>query len=179
MNFFYTGIGSRQTPENICDIMTDIASRLSGQITLRSGGADGADDAFERGCNMDCEIYIPWKNFNGRTHDRCIIVGEDQTCLQIASEIHPKWIACKRGARLLHARNVCQILGRDPNNPTKSLFVLAYTENGELKGGTSTALKLAALNNIPIFNFGKILHLPEDMIIQNCEKFILEVLDLL
>jgi len=33
--------------------------------TLRSGGANGADTAFEEGCCRK-ELYLPWPGFNGR-----------------------------------------------------------------------------------------------------------------
>jgi hypothetical protein len=47
---FYCGIGSRKTPENILIKMSKYASILERMgFTLRSGGALGADRAFERG----------------------------------------------------------------------------------------------------------------------------------
>ena len=39
---FYSGIGSRETPQDIMELMTSIAAQLARQHwTLRSGGADG------------------------------------------------------------------------------------------------------------------------------------------
>ena len=39
---YYTGIGSRKTPDDICKLMTKVAAKLScDNWTLRSGGADG------------------------------------------------------------------------------------------------------------------------------------------
>ena len=80
MNFkgFYTGVGSRETPEHICRLMKDIAAVAAIRgYTGRSGGADKADDAFETGFlavadslavdNMaEFDVYLPWKRFNGR-----------------------------------------------------------------------------------------------------------------
>lgn len=44
---FYTGIGSRQTPPEILKMMTKIATQLESKgWVLRSGGAEGADEAF-------------------------------------------------------------------------------------------------------------------------------------
>jgi hypothetical protein len=45
----YTGIGARRTPSDVLDLMHSLAMRLSGGWVLRSGGADGADRAFEEG----------------------------------------------------------------------------------------------------------------------------------
>jgi predicted Rossmann fold nucleotide-binding protein DprA/Smf involved in DNA uptake len=47
---YYAGIGARSTPPQILSVMTRLASKLEGMgYTLRSGGAAGADTAFERG----------------------------------------------------------------------------------------------------------------------------------
>lgn len=46
----YAGIGSRQTPDDILELMHRIGSTLAiNGFTLRSGGAVGADTAFEQG----------------------------------------------------------------------------------------------------------------------------------
>ena len=61
-NKFYAGIGSRETPEHIQSIMTEIATLLERRrYVLRSGGAEGADLAFENGISIshNKEIYRP------------------------------------------------------------------------------------------------------------------------
>jgi hypothetical protein len=61
---YYTGTGSRESPNNVLAIMTDIAKFLSETgYTLRSGGAPGADFCFELGVSGRAkkEIYLPWK----------------------------------------------------------------------------------------------------------------------
>lgn len=56
MSKIYTGIGSRETPPDILELMTKIARFMFKQgFTLRSGGADGADSAFEAGAENDKE----------------------------------------------------------------------------------------------------------------------------
>jgi predicted Rossmann fold nucleotide-binding protein DprA/Smf involved in DNA uptake len=68
MTKYYAGVGSRQTPENILHLMTRIAMRMAelGWV-LRSGGAKGADYAFEKGAGDKKEIYLPWRGFGGAT----------------------------------------------------------------------------------------------------------------
>ena len=62
----YAGIGSRKTPVHILSKMRRVAERLEVRgYTLRSGGADGADTAFEEGCKRK-EIFLPQPGFNGR-----------------------------------------------------------------------------------------------------------------
>ena len=61
---YYAGIGSRETPKEICNKMTEIASLLEKQdFVLRSGGAQGADHAFEIGISdqLMMDIYLPKK----------------------------------------------------------------------------------------------------------------------
>jgi hypothetical protein len=47
---YYAGIGSRETPSDVCSQMTELAKQLDAENwILRSGGAKGADSAFENG----------------------------------------------------------------------------------------------------------------------------------
>ena len=70
MNYTYAGIGSRETPPDICKIMTEIAKRLAHLgLTLHSGGAEGADSAFERGAILRRKIFLPWDGFQGKFID--------------------------------------------------------------------------------------------------------------
>ena len=70
---YYAGIGSRETPKNICLYMTAIAKRLASLgYTCNSGGADGADSAFERGAVINRQIFLPWDGFNKRNIDNLI-----------------------------------------------------------------------------------------------------------
>lgn len=49
MGLIYTGIGSRETPEKVQQFMAEIGQALGAAgWTLRSGFADGADNAFAR-----------------------------------------------------------------------------------------------------------------------------------
>ncbi|MCB1711190.1 MAG: hypothetical protein KDH96_01545 [Candidatus Riesia sp.] len=149
----YTGIGSRETPNHILDIMTTISKLLDNHgFVLRSGGADGADTAFATG-STNQDIYVPWKNFNKVKNG--IFTGNVEEGMQLASKLHPAWERCSLGAKKLHSRNTFQILGPDPiSNPIKTKFVVCYTKNAEIIGGTATAIKLALQNDIPIFNLG-------------------------
>lgn len=162
---YYAGIGSRETPENIKSIMSRVATGLESMgWTLRSGGAHGADEAFEDGVQLaeNKEIYLPWGGYNGRVSSKGVFVGYVSTEVQmqamsIAEECHPNWAACSPGARMMHARNVCQVLGRNLNEPIK--FVCCWTVGGRRGGGTGQALRLATKLGIPIYDLG----LPDHM----------------
>lgn len=157
----FAGIGSRQTPRNVLDLMSAIAFRLAEKgHTLRSGGASGADLAFEHGCNMangQKEIYIPWDGFNTRRSSERGVYSLPATArladaMQLASEIHPNWSACSQGARQLHARNCYQILGVNLDAPVSD--VVCWTPNGSGSGGTGQAIRLAKMMNIPVWDLG-------------------------
>jgi len=148
---FYTGIGSRETPIDIQRIMYRFAQVMAEQgMTLRSGGADGADSAFEQGCDSvqgKKQIYLPWVGFNGRSSQ---FTAPSQPALFLASEIHPAWYKLSQGARKLHARNMHQVLGMDLETP--SHFVVCWTPQGRPIGGTRSAIVLAGIQSIPVFN---------------------------
>jgi hypothetical protein len=154
MNKTFAGIGSRQTPPEILEKMKAIAKFLSERgYTLRSGGADGADSAFEQGATKK-EIFLPWNNYNGRKVDNISFIADTlyDKHFNLAESLHPAWEKCSPGAKKMHARNTQQILGRNLDNPCD--FVVCWTKDGKLMGGTSTSIRLAMSYNIPVFNLG-------------------------
>jgi len=152
---YYAGIGSRETPPQICKLMTRIAKRLSEKgWTLRSGGAKGADSAFESGSTLS-EIYLPYDGFEKkRDHMIGYFDAESfsnyQEASAIAADFHPAWDRCGEWARKMHTRNVYQVLGMDLNTP--SSCIVCWTKSGGLSGGTAQAMRIAQAHNIPIFN---------------------------
>jgi hypothetical protein len=148
---YYTGIGSRETPQVILDQMVQLARHYAKKgYILRSGGADGSDFAFAQGCDLEGgqkEIYLPWRGFNKNDSP---LHNVTQEMLDLAESIHPAWTACSQGAKKLHARNTCQVLGEDLKTPSK--FLVCWTPDGKERGGTRTAIVLAKQNNIPVYN---------------------------
>ncbi|UKL14738.1 DprA-like DNA processing chain A [Stenotrophomonas phage C121] len=138
--------------------MVNLAHHLALKgYTLRSGGADGADSAFEYGCdqgNGTKEIFIPWNGFSGRfMNERGIVVFNDPCHEKIASQFHPNWGACSKGAKALHTRNVAQILGESVSSKHTD-FVVCWTKNGSGAGGTGQAIRIARAHSIPVFDLG-------------------------
>lgn len=158
---YYTGIGSRNTPEEILLLIRQIARKyaMRGWI-LRSGGADGADKAFANGAfNGKKEIYLPWENFNGLkrgARDNGLLVVTDPAILEnaskLAAEVHPAWDRCSPAAKKLHIRNTFQVLGGDLEVPSSLLICWAPIQGDSIKGGTRTAWEIAKLYDIPRFN---------------------------
>ena len=168
---YYAGIGSRSTPENILKIMEKIGAVLAKKgFVLRSGAADGADKAFEKGCdsqNGKKEIYLPWKGFNNHPS---LLYTQCAKAFEIAFQFHPNLFETSDGVQKLMARNSYQVLGE--NCQTKSNFIVCYCEvdaSGNWKGGTGQALRIAHNKKIPIFN----LFVTEDL--SELKKLVLEL----
>lgn len=157
----YAGIGSRETPDPVLHIMAYIARVLRDLgFILHSGGADGADTAFERGCADPSKmiIFLPWNYFNYRGEMPCQLLPE---AFLLGEKYHKYWPSLKQGPRKLMARNSHQVLGMDLNSPVK--FVLCWTPDGcehhdarEFKkggtGGTGQAISIASMADIPVIN---------------------------
>ena len=162
MHKYYAGIGSRETPDSVMNQMIALAKRLAGRgYCLRSGAADGADSAFETGCDLangSKEIWLPWPDFNKHVDTGFY---PEEAHYEKAATLHPAWEKLSRGPRSLHARNSGQISGRDLN--THVAFVLCWTADGcesdatrtRDTGGTGTAIALASRLGIPVFNLGR------------------------
>ncbi|UZV39795.1 hypothetical protein [Xanthomonas virus PB119] len=157
-NKIYAGIGSRETPDAILEVMTSIGYNLAQKgWGLRSGHAPGADQAFEAGCIRAeglMEIYLPWKGFEKAPtmHPAYTVPKFDSFMMELAAKHHPAWDRCKEGARKLHARNVCQIFGRNPQSPLMTQMVIAWTPGAKGGGGTGQAIRMAKSYGIPCFD---------------------------
>jgi hypothetical protein len=152
----YTGIGSRDIDEDVFDLLVVVSMELTLKgYTLRSGGADGSDTAFEVPTNNK-EIYLPWAKFNN--NDSQLIMPDKHPAYEIAKNNHPVWDRLGPATKKLMARNVLQVLGNNLDSPSQ--FVVCYTKDGceshvtrtSKTGGTGLAISVASKRNIPIFN---------------------------
>lgn len=155
----YTGIGSRRAPPDILERMTAAAGRLARMgYTLRSGGAEGADTAFELGAGDMKEIYLPWRGFNNNPSP---LHPPSSEARDLAASVHPAWGNLSPAAKKLMARNSHQVLGAALKSPSR--FVLCWTpdgaeneaQRGHKTGGTGQAIALADRNSIPVFNLAR------------------------
>lgn len=137
---YYAGIGSRRrTPDYILNMMTILASKLEEKgYILRTGHAQGADQAFEAGVIHD--------------EHKEIFTAKDATpqAIAMASGYHEFWDNCDAHTKKLHGRNAMIILGKKFKEPVK--FVICYTPDGKFSGGTGLAMKIAETHKILIFN---------------------------
>ena len=154
----YAGIGSRDTPPQILQVMTPLAEKMDGLgWRLRSGGAAGADAAFEAGVSdpRHRAIYLPQSSFNGRAAGTGGYINASrlptwQQALATVSQYHPHPGALSSFAVNLMARNAYQVLGPQLNQPARMIVAWApggYEEAapppGWREGGTGQALRIA------------------------------------
>lgn len=136
----YAGIGSRETPQDILDKMTYIAKILNEKgYILRSGGAKGADTAFEIGAGENKEIFY----------------SKDATkdSIELALKFHPNPEALKKKgdyALGLMGRNMLIISGQNLDDDVD--FVVCWTKDGLPLGGTGQALRYCESKGIEVYN---------------------------
>ena len=168
-----TGIGSRETPQSEMDLLTRIAAAAEKRgMRGRSGGAGGADLAFERGFTdpKNIDVIVPWKGFlpKGMTQrDVDAFLGRPrpasgpgapvmlpwakrQEAEEKASHYHPAWHKCSPGAKSLHTRNIPQVVGLELDRPAD--LVVAWTIDGKATGGTGQAIRMAQDIGVPVAN---------------------------
>lgn len=158
--FAYAGIGSRETPKDVIKVIRLIAARLEKEgWILRSGGAKGADSAFEEGIKdpANMEIFLPSSFFNGKSANRTGFINSLKSPVyaeadKTVEKYHPCPEKLSEFPRKLMARNAMQIMGFEMNSPVK--MVIAWTRGGKTIGGTGQALRMAFSKKIPILNLG-------------------------
>lgn len=149
---YYAGVGSRDIPTDYGSpykLALAMSARELEQLgyTLRTGCASGSDQIFRNATNVK-EVY---------SRDS-VRLNTWKIATDIAKSVHPCWHKLSKDGKILHTRNVYQILGGDLK--VASEFVLCYTPDGCIDGtkttretgGTGQALRLAAIYNIPIVN---------------------------
>lgn len=167
----YAGIGSRETPLNIGEIMIQWAyyHSLEGFV-LRSGGAEGADTFFEIGADLakkndptkgKKQIFLPEKNFfkhNSPWYLDNLDIFETQENIDklnrelmlVAGRFHPYLNGMNEVGRGLMLRNTQQVLGPYLNDP--SMAIVCWTPDGaidhegrsRITGGTGQAISIAS-----------------------------------
>lgn len=177
------GIGSRETPDLVCQFMTAVMAALAARgWTLRSGGAEGADQACDAGFadhRDQAQIFLPWKGFEGSTSpfyppyvQDGILAG---TIEHLRGRWEPKLLTGRESPANLLA-NAYLLAERfhpawhkvSPGSrklqtrnghqilglklDDPSDLVVAWTVNGEATGGTGQAIRIADHFGIPVVN---------------------------
>lgn len=155
MKRYYAGIGARKTPFPVLQFMEKVAEALEKQgWILRSGGAEGADSAFERGVKA-----MENKQIFRANQPIC------EAAFATVDRYHPSPDRLGTFPRRLMARNAYQVLGPDfgktgENLQPPSSMVICWTPDGCRRhserlygtGGTGQAISIADDKGIKVFN---------------------------
>ena len=163
MTKFYAGIGSRETPLGVLQDMAGVAKELAeAGWVLRSGGATGADSAFEQGhysaegVVATPEIILPWwgynKSENGVAIDALHVAPVYEARREAEKHHVCSFNALSPAVRKLHTRNVIVIRGREMRPEQHVKFVICWTKGGRDVGGTGLGIRVAKAYDIPVIN---------------------------
>ena len=153
----YAGIGSRQTPQYILNIMGITAELLAKRgYECATGAADGADQAFAEGALRAggvVHLHLPWQGYNkgwvsslwGKVALH-VLPSYDSEAMMSVYRYHPNPERLSQGAKKLHARNYRIVEG--------SAFVICWTKDGITTGGTGQAIRIAEDFGIKVYNLG-------------------------
>jgi len=148
-----TGIGSRETPCQILSEMQKIGFEIANRGGfIRSGHADGADYAFEKGAKKHCVVYLPWPGFNKKRPivGHPVIIKQSPELDSYVEKYHPAPQNLGTAGWSFMRRNATQVLGKKLDNPSKA--IICWTKDGKDSGGTGQALRIAQEYNIPVIN---------------------------
>lgn len=168
----YAGIGTREVTEAEQAAIIRTAGLLADQGWIcYSGNASGTDQAFQRGSNGRCVLWLPWPRFEevSYPHDQAlaaVVCGDSPAGLHFTQMCHPAWDRLSRGGLALINRDAHQVIGNSTNDPTMRLqgvpfypmvsFVLCCAtpkgKQGDVQGGTGQAVRIARCLKIPVVN---------------------------
>lgn len=169
---YYAGIGSRSVTECVGKEMKAIAMSLNDMgYTLRSGNAEGSDQWFAKGVSDNkAQIWLPWKEFNVSfqilhpKHTYNVIKVNDKEAFDSIDQFHPNPSRLGQQGIKLMGRNYRQIVGvKEPN----SQFVICWTPDGKMVGGTAEAWRIALHFKIPVYNLAD---MTKEEILKEVEK---------
>ena len=168
-NRVITGIGSRNTPTNVLLAMEQIGAWCKkNKIYVRSGHADGADYAFEKGAQEYTLVYLPWNTFNSQLPilgKHIEFPSEDlrllSFCKQIVNDCHPAADKLTNIHWKFMIRNVLQLSGYQQTHYSSAVVLYADVRDDifgkeQVQGGSNLVFQFARKRGIPIFNFASV-----------------------
>lgn len=189
------GIGSRKTPPEILEIMTQLGTWVREKKGwIRSGHCLGADIAFEEGAKERTIVYLPEKNFNNNKRYYTVpkqILSYNQApdnarirAQQSINKYHPTHgNGLSDYQRLLFGRNYFQIFGFKNKIVDAVVCWCKLTKKGKNKGralgGTALAINMARDYDIPVINLWEERYemTPKEMIPKIAKELILKASD--
>lgn len=163
-------IGSEILKEGseIGQILKSVCERLAvlGFI-LRTSGTEGTEmialSTYKNQVDMGVipptriKVFLPWREFNTfLPYPQCYTTigpANYDLCSSFIRSVHPHWAKGTRQTKLLQAKNALIVFGEKLNKPCDFILAFAPTNaKGLVTGIASSAIELANLQNIPVFN---------------------------
>lgn len=137
-------IGSRRLKESELRFCFRIGEALAKQgITVSSGNATGADQAFGQGVNFVnpelLELHLPWPAYNEyaiKQGNKIVLQSQNLEYWNLAASVHPNWDNLIDSVRMLHTRNVSIVVG------TAQVVAWPSAQGGGTMQGIRTAKRL-------------------------------------
>lgn len=155
MREFITTIGSRETPADICNLMSLIGEKLQYKYIIRSGGAIGADKAFEKNVKPENKYIYTVKNFDFSQENYEFVYSE----LMSIWDKDLNFDLYGKTSQILLLRDINQVLGSRKTSLEKSKFLICWTkherynETGKNRvGGSRIAIRCALKHGIKVHN---------------------------
>lgn len=161
---YYTGTGSRETPLDIQELMTEVSLHMNGHgYTLRTSDGSAAERAFEFGAGNSKVVYVSHHSINQTRGCSCA----NTIILAKAAEVWRErdkrgWINDDESIRYSSwrdlppsikgslAKRTGMVLGIHADRPSDVL--ICWTPKAEVCGYMAHAMSVALLNNVPVFN---------------------------
>ena len=154
----YVGTGNKEAPSEILVQMKRLTKELECfGFTLRTGGMEGPDEAFES-VATNIELHLPWKDFNNKASKFTFNTPEANG---VAKMHHPAYDGLKPFIQAFLAKNARLVMGKDMKS--RAMFVICWSEDGaettsektSRTGNVGHIIAIACSSKIPVFNLGK------------------------
>ena len=165
------GSDSVKAESELGQILTSICTRLAILgVTLRTSGTDGTEliaiQAYKEQLELGVippsriRVFLPWRGYNttllpyGECYTTISKLNYD-LCSNFIRTVHPYWASGTKNMKLLQAKNALIVFGEKLNRPCDFLIVVAEKDlQGRYIGVPSSAIELAKVKGIPIFDLG-------------------------
>jgi hypothetical protein len=155
----YVACGNRDMPAAILATIVGYIKQLDARgYTLRTGGREGPEDAYDRLPLIRKETHLPWKGFMDKDSK---FTYTSESARILAAKFHPSFDGVKPVIQTFLATDLRLIMGKELRSP--ALFLITWSEDGAESTSEKTArtgnaaqfVSVASQLKIPIFNFGK------------------------
>lgn len=170
-NKTYCATGNMEIGMKVKNILVEIGRVLAlNGYTLRSGGAPGAESAFEEGCDSvggKKEIYLPFEGYNNKTTGVVTDMTNEEEAIKIAQRYYLLWFKLSNKVKQMLTRYSWAVLGRNLDDPVD--FVIAYIrEDGKT---TEQVVRVANGSNITVYNIGSIYRYSKEQAAEFIKEF--------